>query len=91
MKRKKESASTDRDCQKECFGEGDSWYQESLFSSHDSIDILKELDKQIVYLPREQFKFQIFNTINLLPRDKAFYGDVDSDGSCMYFLHFHIE
>jgi hypothetical protein len=77
VKRKREFLSNDKN-----LGEGDSWYEESLFSSNESIDILKRLDEQIVYLPREQFKFQIFNTINLLPRDKAFYGDVDSDGSC---------
>ena len=75
LKRKKESSSTH-------FGEGDSRYEESLFSSNESIEILKELDEQIVYLPREQFKFKIFNNIIPLPRDKAFYGEVDSDGSC---------
>jgi hypothetical protein len=66
------------------FGEGDSYYEESLFSPQSAIEILKKLDEQIVYLPREQFKFKIFNTVNLLPRDKAFYGDVDADGSCEY-------
>ncbi|CAF0912295.1 unnamed protein product [Rotaria sordida] len=91
LKRKKESQSTDNDCQidikqhvhcqRKILGEGDSWYEESLFSSNESIEILKQLDEQIVYLPREQFQFKIFNTINLLPRDKAFYGDVYSDGS----------
>lgn len=88
IKRKNESSpsSIEKDCEKTFFGERDSWYEESLFSSNESIDILKELDKQIIYLPREQFKFQIFNTINLLPRDKAFYGDVYSDGSCMYSI-----
>jgi hypothetical protein len=73
-----------KDCQSNLFGEGDSWYKEPLFSSNESIEILKQLDEQIVYLPREQFKFQIFNATHLLPRDKAFYGDVHSDGSCKY-------
>ena len=63
-------------------GEGDSYYEESVFSSETAKDILQRLDEQVVYLPREQFKFRIFNTVNLLPRDKAFYGDVQSDGSC---------
>jgi hypothetical protein len=71
------------------FGEGDSYYDDSIFSPESSIEILKKLDEQIVYLPREQFKFKIFNTVNLLPRDKAFYGDVYADGSCEYlFTHF---
>jgi len=69
------------------FGEGDSWYKELLFSPNESIEILRQLDEQIIYLPREQFKFKIFNTINLLPRDKAFYGNVHSDGSCKYLIH----
>jgi hypothetical protein len=87
LKRKGELLSTDEDCQlKKLFGEGDSWYEESLVSSNESIEILKKLDEQIVYLPREQFKFKIFNTVNLLPRDKAFYGDVHSDGSCKHFI-----
>lgn len=77
LKRKKESPSDVRS-----LGEGDSSYEESLFSSETSTNVLQRLDEQIVYLPREQFKFQIFNTVNLLPRDKAFYGDVHSDGSC---------
>jgi hypothetical protein len=80
LKRKKESSSTS-------FGAGDSRYEESLFSSNESIEILKELDEQIVYLPREQFQFKIFNKITPLPRDKAFYGDVDSDGSCEYSIN----
>ena len=67
------------------YGEGDSWYVEQLFSSTTSTEILKQLDEQIAYLPREQFRFKIFNTVNLLPRDKAFYGDIHSDGSCKDF------
>ncbi|CAF3457505.1 unnamed protein product [Rotaria sp. Silwood1] len=97
FKRKKESRSSDHDsqidvkqdahCQPKLLGEGDSWYKEQLFSPNASIEILKELDEQIVYLPREQFKFKIFNTVNLLPRDKAFYGDVYSDGSYPLFRY----
>jgi len=96
LKRKRELSSTDKDCQIDIkqhvhrplklLGEGDSWYEESLVSPREAIEILKKLDEQIVYLPREQFKFKIFNTINLLPRDKAFYGDVHSDGSCKYWI-----
>ncbi|CAF3074070.1 unnamed protein product [Rotaria sp. Silwood2] len=97
LKRKKESWSTDNDCQidvkqhvhcqPKLFGEGDSRYEEALFSPNESIEILKQLDEQIVYLPREQFKFKIFNTVNILPRDKAFYGDVYSDGSYPIFRY----
>jgi hypothetical protein len=82
------SSSTDEHCQSRFFGEGDSRYEESLFSPDESIEILKELDEQIVYLPREQFQFKIFNTLTPLPRDKAFYGDVDSDGSCKCLIEF---
>lgn len=68
------------------YGEGDSYFDDSIFSPESSIEILKKLDEQVVYLPREQFKFKIFHTVNLLPRDKAFYGDVYTDGSCEYSL-----
>ena len=87
LKRKKESASSEKDAQDDhrslkLFGEGDSYQQISVFSPKESIDILKELDEQITYLPREQFKFRIFHVVHLLPRDKAFYGDVQADRSC---------
>lgn len=64
------------------YGEGDSSYDDSIYSSEETKKIFQELDKQIVYLPREQFKFRIFHMIHLLPRDKAFYGDVSADGTC---------
>lgn len=70
----------------ELFGENDCWYKKSIFSREESVEILKKLDEQIVYLPREQFKFKIFKNTFLLPRDKAFYGDVDVDGSCKSFV-----
>ncbi len=92
LKRKKELSSNDKDDhlhhQLKSFGEGDSYYHESLFSLDSSNEILKQLDEQIVYLPREQFKFKIFHKVNLLPRDKAFYGDIYSDGSCEYCIKF---
>lgn len=62
------------------YGEGDSNYQYPIFSPDETKEILRELDEQIVYLPREQFRFRILNSVSLLPRDKAFYGDVTSDG-----------
>jgi len=68
--------------QTELCGEGDSWHKKSIFSHEESVEILKKLDEQIVYLPRERFQFKIFTKTFLLPRDKAFYGDVNSDGSC---------
>ena len=64
------------------YGEGDSSYQAAVFSSAESSDILRELDDEILFLPRERFQFKIFSKINVLPRDKAFYGDVQADGSC---------
>ncbi|CAF2149178.1 unnamed protein product [Rotaria magnacalcarata] len=94
LKRKKESFAIDQDCQLDVkrniqcqskrLGEEDSWYKDTLFSLDESLEILKEIDEQIVHFPREQFKLKIVNTINLLPRDKAFYGDVNSDGSCKH-------
>ena len=88
LKRKNELISNIKNSSVKVFGEEDSWYEESLFSSTESIEILKRLDEQIIYLSREQFKFKIFNKINLLPRDKAFYGDVDEDGSCKFMMKF---
>ena len=64
------------------YGEGDSSYEYPIFSKEKTEEIFRDLDNQIVYLPREQFKFRIFNQIHLLPRDKAFYGDVATDGTC---------
>jgi hypothetical protein len=88
LKRKKTLLSNENDdrCSLKKFGEGDSYYEESLFSPESAIEILKKLDEQIIYLPREQFQFKIFNTVNLLPRDKAFYGDIYADGSCEYLF-----
>ena len=63
-------------------GEGDSSYEYPIFSPEETEEIFRALDEQIVYLPREQFTFRIFNTIHLLPRDKAFYGEVSADGTC---------
>ena len=85
LKRKKESPSNTNDLQSRILrslGEGDSYYDESAFPSEAAVEILKRLDEQIVYLPRELFKFRIFHKMNRLPRDKAFYGDVQADGSC---------
>lgn len=83
LKRKKELLPSNiNDCSMRRLGEGDSYYDESLLSSDVARDILKRLDEQIVYLPRTQFTFRIFHKVNVLPRDKAFYGDVQSDGSC---------
>lgn len=82
LKRKKESSSNTNDVQSRSLGEGDSYYDESIISSEAAVEILKRLDEQIVYLPRSLFKFRIFHKLNVLPRDKAFYGDVQADGSC---------
>lgn len=61
--------------------EGDTYYVESLFSPDESLQILRKLDEQIVYLPRMLFQFTIFNRTTCVPRDMAFYGDVYPDGS----------
>ncbi|CAF1079062.1 unnamed protein product [Didymodactylos carnosus] len=63
-------------------GSGDSWYERNFFTSNEAQSILDELNEQVEFLPRDTFKFKIFGQINLLPRDKAFYGDVhEKDGS----------
>ncbi|CAF3385571.1 unnamed protein product [Rotaria socialis] len=94
LKHKKASFSIDQDCQLDVkrniqcqskrLGEEDSCWEDTLFSLNESLEILKEIGEQIVHFPREQFKFKSFNTINLLPHNKTFYGDLNSDGSCNY-------
>ncbi|CAF3347790.1 unnamed protein product, partial [Rotaria socialis] len=89
LKHKKASFSIDQDCQLDVkrniqcqskrLGEEDSCWEDTLFSLNESLEILKEIGEQIVHFPREQFKFKSFNTINLLPHNKTFYGDLNSD------------
>ncbi|KAJ3050033.1 hypothetical protein HK097_008983 [Rhizophlyctis rosea] len=41
----------------------------------------KNLQQEIQYVPRQNLTFTIYGKTFPLPRDKAFYGDVDADGS----------
>lgn len=86
LKRKRRSSNSDDESiprsLNKSYGEGDSSYQAALFSPTESDEILRQLDDEILFLPRESFPFKIFSKVQPLPRDKAFFGDVQSDGSC---------
>lgn len=59
---------------------GDSSLYDGFYNSSDASDVMKELDSVLVYVPRSQMLFTIFKKEFELPRDKAFYGDVDELG-----------
>lgn len=60
---------------------GDSFYVENFLNSNDTKNIYLKIIEEVTYIPRDQFIFNIFGKALQLPRDKQFYGDVDSDGS----------
>ena len=44
-------------------------------------EVFDELQKEVTFLPRSELTFQIYGKSMQLPRDKAFFGDVNKDGS----------
>ena len=56
----------------------DSYYIPLFFNSAEADQLLHQLQRELVYVPRDdpRLQFKIFNTVNQLPRDKSFLGDV---------------
>lgn len=61
------------------YGSGDSYYITNVFPNHSMI--FEALEKEITYIDKNLLKFKIYGRELLLPRKKAFFGDIDTDGS----------
>ena len=59
----------------------DSQYISNFMTSTMADEAYQALKTEMVYIPREQLTFSIFGKTFSLPRDKAFHGDIDEDGS----------
>ena len=59
----------------------DSFYIPLYFGSAEADELLRRLQQELVYVPRDdpRLQFKIFNAINQLPRDKSFLGDVSGE------------
>ncbi|KAJ3056915.1 Alpha-ketoglutarate-dependent dioxygenase alkB 2 [Rhizophlyctis rosea] len=58
----------------------DSRYITSFLAQEEADRVLANLNNEVVFLDRDSLKFRIYGKTTQLPRDKAFYGDVDGDG-----------
>ena len=64
----------------------DSFYIPLYFGSAEADHLLRCLQQELVYVPRDdpRLQFKIFNAINQLPRDKSFLGDVSGEVAPQY-------
>lgn len=65
------------------YGAGDSFYYRDYFLSDRADDLYAHLQHELtpLYVPRAEMVFRIFGRTVPLPRDKAFLGDVQADGT----------
>lgn len=56
-------------------------YIQNFLSPQEADKALLKLQDELQFIPRESLTFSIFGKTFPLPRDKAFYGEVQSDGS----------
>ena len=58
----------------------DSWYQPAFILDPNAI--MARLEAEVTFIDRQELdRFELFGREVVLPRDKAFYGDVEADGS----------
>ncbi len=62
----------------------DSFYHEDFYDEKRADKLVSKLENEIVYVPRDEITFSIYGRTIPLPRDKAFYGDVDNDKYPLY-------
>lgn len=62
----------------DALGAGDSYYIAKFVKSPKRV--FRQLNDQVTFIPREELTFKIFGKVLPLPRDKQFYGDIESDG-----------
>jgi hypothetical protein len=64
----------------------DSYYIPRYFNNAEADHLLRLLQEELVYVPRNdaRLQFKIFNAVNQLPRDKSFLGDVSGDVAPQY-------
>lgn len=66
----------------------DSWYWPGFLSNFEADAIMQAIEAEIVFIDREELgRFKAWGKENVLPRDKAFMGDVDADGSFPIFRY----
>ena len=64
----------------------DSFFIPLYFGSAEADELLRRLQRELVYVPRDdpRLQFKIFNAIKQLPRDKSFLGDVSGEIAPQY-------
>ena len=65
------------------YGAGDAYYYRNYFTSGQADDHYARLQRELdqLYVPREEMVFRIYGRVIPLPRDKAFLGQVQPDGT----------